>query len=766
MDDHDLQSGFAMGAWQVFPLRGELARGDDVRHVEPKVMDVLTLLARHAGEVVERDTIISEVWRGRFVSDDPLSKCVAELRKMLGDSAREPRYIRTVHKRGYQLVAPVTTGSGTESADKRAAEAGATTRSKRPVPGLLAIIVALVAVLLWQFVARDPAPKPALTPFNGPVLAVLPFGGGDPDDRYLVDGLRNELVTKLAARDAWRVVAKSSADRFADPSRSARDIAAALGVTNTLEGDVLRIDDQVRINVRLIDAISGEHVWAETYERDLTVANLFSVQRQIVDRVAMALEVTLSDQPQEATQAMPTASLSAYTAYLRGRRAAAAESVESLTEAVAEFRRAIELDPDFALAHAAAADAYLTLGAYFWGGLSVDESIDLAQPLLERAQQLDPGIAEAYATTGLMHMVQYDAESAEQSFRRAIEIQPSYARVYQLMGHLRWNQGRRDEAIDYTKQALDLDRWSGAINLDLARYYDKTGRFQEAMEEYVRVVNIEPDNAFAPLYIGALKYLAFGDVVGSVVWYHDAATRDRASPSVQAVPAMAYLELGDMVSAAAWIERGMALDPDNFFPRVSSLLFNVRNGNRDAALADARALHGAYGQSRNALRVLMEHDIEAGTPGIALARYSKAHPELTETELPQINAENVFAAVDIARLLILLGERDRADTLLDAALAGMDAMNRLGTDGYWISDVRALALQGRTELALAALRRAVDEGWRVHTWYHFDLDPALASLRDDPAFVAIRTQVMTDLAEQAVRLEQLKDRGELAFPVD
>ena len=767
MDDQTLQSGFTIGSWRVFPLRGELEHGDEVHHLEPKIMDVLVLLARHAGEVVEREVIVGKIWSGRFVSDDPLSKCIAELRKVLGDSARDPKYIRTVHKRGYQLVASVGPVARVADSSELSSDPVTSAGSRIPVLGTLAAaLVAVLGVLSWQFAGRDAAGIPEPTAVEGPpVLVVLPFSGGDPEDRYLVDGFRNELLTRLASKDAWRVIAESSADRF-DPSEGSSGITAALDVTEIIAGDVQHVGDMIRINVRLIDAANNEHIWAETYERDLTVANLLNVQRQIVDRVATALEVTLSQEPTDATQPMPTNSLPAYTAYLRGRRAAAAESVESLTAAVEEFRRAIELDPDFALAHAAAADAYLTLGAYFWGGLSVDESVELAQPLLERAQALDPGIAEAHAATGLMHMVQYDAQSAEESFRRAIDIRPSYARVYQLLGHLRWNQGRRDEAIDFAKQALALDRWSGAINLDLARYYDQTGRFQEALEEYVRVVSIEPDNAFAPLHIGALKYLAFGDVADSLVWYHDAATRDRASPSVQAVPAVAYIELGDLESAAGFVERGMAIDPNNFWPRASNLFFNLRSGNVEAAVEDARVLYDVYPQSRDALRVLMEHDIDAGTPEIALARYSKAHPELTEPELPQVNQANVFAAVDLALLLIVLGERDRADTMLETALAAMRSTIRLGTDGYWISDVRALALQGRQIPALAALREAIDDGWRIFAWYHFDMDPALETLRDDPAFITMRDEVMADLADQAERAERLKASGALAFLSD
>lgn len=761
MDQHDLQTGFTIGPWQVWPMRGELQRGDEVRHLEPKVMDVLVLLARYSGEVVERDALVKEVWDGRVVSDDPLSKCVAELRKVLGDSARQPRFIRTVHKRGYALLVPVAPITALPAAPATGQQSSGSALRRAPKFTVAAILVAAAFAAWWMLYGKEDTKPVANFDNSVPMLAVLPFAGNDPDDSYLVDGIRNELLTRLASNDAWQVVARSSVDNYLQVDDRSQGIAIALGATALIEGDVQREGNLIRINARLIDVASNEHLWAETFERDLTAANLFNIQRQIVDRIATELQTKLSKNPDTAVAQMPTTNLAAYSAYLRGRRSAAAESVESLNAAIENFQQAIRLDPDFALAYAAAADAYMTLGAYFLGGMSVDESIEMARPMVERAHALDPDIAEAHAASGLMYMIELDPESAELAFRRAIEIQPSYARIYQLLSHLRWNQGRHEEAIDYAQQALELDRWSGAINLDLARYYDQSGRFQEAMTEYVRVVNIEPDNAFAPLFIAALKYLTMGNVVDAVVWYHEAASKDPQSPSVQAVPATAYLELGDLESAAEFVARGLALDPNNFWPVACNLFLSMRRGNRDAVVENARALHTQYEQSWDALRALMKNDVLNGTPDIALARYAQAHPELTEPEVPQVNPQNVVQSVDLAYLLRELGEHNRANDIIDAALSTMETMQRLGTSGYWVNDVRAYAVRGQNDKALAALRSAIDDGWRVLTWYHLYLDLTLMDLHENPAFIAMRDEVEQDLAVQAAKLQQLKASGEL-----
>lgn len=603
------------------------------------------------------------------------------------------------------------------------------------------------------------------TSVNPASIAILPFsitGGNEGNADFLALGIQDDLLTRLSKISSLRVTSRTSADRYRNTPKSIRRIAEELGVSKILEGSVQSAGEQIRVNVQLLDAASDEHLWAETYDRSLTASNIFSIQTDIVETIVRQLQASLSPRESSQLASTPTQNLAAYTAYLNGKQQANVESIASLNAAIGQFKAAIDLDPGFALAHIGLADAYLTLGANFFGGLTVDESVALAEPPLARALELNANIGEAYATLGLLRKQQGDWQAAEDAYDRAIALQPSYSRVFRLYGLMRAQQGRLDDAFAFGEKALVLDPYSAPVNFDLARYLDVSGRFDEAMTRYLRVVAIEPDHAFAYVYIAAIHYLVYGQVDESLIWYYKAARNDALSPSTQAAPAIAYLELGNHEGARPWIDRGLALGPRTFWSLWASLLFNVYVGQDTAGLEDARIMLDEYPRYWGALNVLRNADIAAGRYEIARSRYARAYGELTESEVPNVNSSNYFAAIDLALVLMQLGEKKRADDLLDGSLKAIESLPRLGTDGYWISDVRIFVLQQRPQKALAALRQAVDEGWRVLVWYYLDQDPTLDSIRGEPEFQRLRTELRADLAVQANKVEDLKASGELS----
>jgi TolB-like protein/tetratricopeptide (TPR) repeat protein len=595
-------------------------------------------------------------------------------------------------------------------------------------------------------------------------IAILPFsntGGNEGNADFLALGIQDDLLTRLSKISSLRVTSRTSADRYRNSTKGIRDIGKELGVGKILEGSVQSAGDKIRVNVQLIDAASDEHLWAETYDRNLTASDIFSIQTDIVETIVRQLRASLTTQESSQLATTPTENLAAYTAYLNGRNQADIESIASLNAAIEHFKTAIDLDPDFALAHIGLADAYLTLSASFFGGLPVDESVALAEPPLARALELDANIGEAYATLGLLRKQQGDWQAAENAYEQAIALQPSYSRVFRLYGHLRAEQGRFDDAFAFGRKALTLDPYSAPVNFDLARYLDVSGRFDEAMTRYLRVVDIEPDHAFAYVYIAAIHYLVYGQVDESLIWYHKAAQNDALSPSLQAVPAIACLELGDPDSAREWVDKGMDLGPDTFFSIWTSLLLNFYSGDEEAARRDARTMHELMPRAHGALHFLRNADIAAGRFGVARSRYARIFRELTEPEKPKVDASNYRAAIDLALILIHLGEQERADDLLEGSLKAIESISRLGTEGHWIADVQIFALQQRPQKALDALRLAIDEGWRVLVWFYLDHDPNLDSIRDEPEFERLYAQLRTDFAEQAERVDDLRASGEL-----
>jgi TolB-like protein/Tfp pilus assembly protein PilF len=598
-------------------------------------------------------------------------------------------------------------------------------------------------------------------------IAVLPFESISPGDEsaaFLAVGIQDDLLTRLSRLGDFKVISRTSVERYRNAAKRIPIIGAELGVSRILEGGVQREGDKIRVNVQLINAATDEHVWAETYDRQLGKNSVLAIQSDIVEAIVSQLHVNPTPQETRELAAMPTKNLAAYTAYLDGKYKSDVESVVSLNAAIESFQTAVNLDPGFALAYVGLADAYLTLSANFWGGLPAEKSIALAEPPLVRAFDLDDSLGEAHATLGLLRQEQGDVEAAERAFEKSIALSPNYSRALRLYGRLRWRQGRNAEAMELMQSALRLDPYSAPVNYDVARLYDESGSFDEALNRYLRVIEIAPDHAFAYVYIAALHYLVFGRADESLVWYQRAADNDALSPSLQSAQALAYLELGDPDSAGFWVERGRELGRDTFWAIWASLLLNVYTGDDAAARADARTMLEKYPKNWGALHVLSNFDLAAGRYEVARARFARVFRELTEPEIPVVDSSNFRSAVDLALVLLHLDEQERANDLLEGSLAVIATMPRLGTHGYDILDVRIFALQQRPEHALDALQRAIDDGWRFLSWFYLEHDLGLDSIRDEPEFQRLYARVKADLAAQARHVEELRESGELASP--
>lgn len=622
---------------------------------------------------------------------------------------------------------------------------------------VIALLSAALVIFAWDKWA-EPAPSEQS-------IAVLPFdsiGSGDNGADVLAVGIQDGLLTRLSQIGSFRVISRTSVEHYADTSMNVREIASELGVRRIVEGGVQQLGDQIRVNIQLIDGETDEHIWAATYDRSLTASDVFTIQSEIVEAIANALDMTLTAEETEQLAFMPTSDFDAWTEYLLGQDSADEETIEALYEAVAHFRAAIDLDPDFALAHVGLADAYLTLNENFLGGLSAEEAAALAEPPLMRALMLDRNSGEAQACLGLLRQVQGDFESAVEAYEQAIALRPSYSRAFRHYGRLRWRQGRNDEAMELMQQALRLDPYSAPVNLMLGRLYDGEARFDDAMAHYMKVIEIEPDHAFGYVYIAAIHYLVHGRLDEAIVWYGKAADNDAMSPSLQAAQALAYLEIGDPDSAQLWVDRAFALGPDTFWARWANLLLNLYTGNDEDALTDARVMLENYPREWGALRILRDADVAAGRYEVARSRYARAYRELTEPEIPDVNRSNYPVAVDLALVLQLMGQPERADDLLDGSLEVMASMSRFGVGGYWLNDVRALTLRRQPQRALRTLRQAIDDGWRFQVWYHMDMDPNLDSIRGTTEFDELNAILRADLDAQAQNVRDMKASGELA----
>ena len=321
-------------------------------------------------------------------------------------------------------------------------------------------------------------------------LAVLPFVNlsSDPENEYFSDGMTEELINALTKVAGLRVTARTSAFAFKEKDVDVREIGRKLNVASVLEGSVRRAGDRLRITAQLVNVADGYYVWSETYDRG--IADVFAVQDELARAITASLKVRLTSTEQLEPQ---TENLDAYTLYLKGLYALNRRTVEGWRDSIELFKAALIKDPVYALPHAGIAHAYAMLGFDWYGGLSSQEAMPLAKAAATRALVLDENLAEAHTALGMIRMLyDWDWAGAEASFRRAIELNPGYVHAHHWYSHFLSTRDRHTESLSEIRKAQELDPLSIIINQNLARAYHHAGRFEEAVEQYRRTIQLEP----------------------------------------------------------------------------------------------------------------------------------------------------------------------------------------------------------------------------------------------------------------------------------
>jgi len=339
----------------------------------------------------------------------------------------------------------------------------------------------------------------AVAPPKPRSVAVLPFLNlsADPENEFFADGITEDVIAQLSKIRALHVVSRTSVMPFKKREQGLREIADRLRVSTLLEGSVRRAGSRVRIVAQLIDAASDEHLWAETYDRDLT--DIFAIQTEVALHIAQALRAELSTEERDRIGREPTSDLGAYQYYLHGRHSLILFDEDGMRRAIGWFEQALALDPGYALAHAGIALAYAELGE--GGVLRPGEAFPKAKAAAARALALDPELGEAHCTAALVRFVHdFDWAGAEAGFRRALELSPSNADAYDLYGRMCAAQGRYEEAVAYQKRAQELDPL--AHRVDYATALLRAGRNEEALAAAARARAVDPRYARAQATFG------------------------------------------------------------------------------------------------------------------------------------------------------------------------------------------------------------------------------------------------------------------------
>ncbi len=470
-----MEGDFRLGEWLVRPRLGSVQSNGRVERIEPKCMQVLVCLASRPGEVVSKEELMRAVWTDTFVTDEVLTRAISELRRTLSDDAKRPRLIETIPKIGYRIIAPVQPVTPDPPSRK------ASRRKLLTVLVLLFVMGAILALVAYDRFSRKQALAARVRS-----IAVLPLDNlsHDPEQEYFADGMTEALINNLSKVGALRVISRTSVMRYRTNRKSLPEIARDLRVDAIVEGSVQRSANRVRITAQLIDGKTDAHLWAQSFDRDLS--DVLALESEVAQAVTSEIRITLT--PADLAKLPPPhiVSQKAHDAYLRGRYLWNTRSKQGLEQSIRFYQQAVQDDPQYALAFAGIADSYILLEND--GQMPASEANPEIKIAALKAVAADSNLADAHMMLADVKETEWDWAGAEQEYKRALELNPGLARAHHWYAILLGNLKRYDEAISEIERAVDLEPLSPTLYAVQAGIYYFAGRFDQALQ----VLNASP----------------------------------------------------------------------------------------------------------------------------------------------------------------------------------------------------------------------------------------------------------------------------------
>ncbi len=384
-------------------------------------------------------------------------------------------------------------------------------------------------------------PSTPAVPASDKSIAVLPFDNlsDDKANAYFAEGIQDEILTRLAKVADLKVISRTSTQHFKSAPENLREIAKQLGVMNVLEGSVQKSNDQVRVNVQLINALTDAHLWADMYDRKLT--DIFTVESDIAKTIADTLQAKLSGSEQRAIAAHPTQNTEAYQLYLQGRFFWNKRTAPDLRKAIDYFNKAITKDPNYALAYAGLAQSWLLLPAY--GGGSPADCFPESEKAVKKALALDETSVDAHAALGDLKAVYYfDYPGSKAELERAIQLDPNSATAHHwLANQALENMGQTGRALSEMKRAMELDPLSLVINTNLGVAYYSAGEIDQAIQQLRRTVEMDGNFYFARWNLGVALELK-GEPQEAMAEYQKKPSRSAAAIPVSWVTSAGFMD--------------------------------------------------------------------------------------------------------------------------------------------------------------------------------------------------------------------------------
>jgi TolB-like protein/DNA-binding winged helix-turn-helix (wHTH) protein/Flp pilus assembly protein TadD len=581
--------------------------------LQTQPFDILVFLISKRGEVVTRDELQRQLWPAdTFVDfEHSVNTAVMRLRDALGDSPENPRFIETVPRCGYRFIAPVEWPAEASSPpledvqwnEKRKEPKGRAGKLDLWTVGLIIAALVTIGVVSLSFLClRERLFARPSTP-HIQSLVVLPFVNlaGNADQDYFADGMTEALTTELGKTDVVRVISRTSAMQYKQTKKSVPEIAHELNVDAVVEGSVQPARDRVSVTAQLIYAPTDRHLWAQTYERDLRDAPV--LQREVAEAIAYAVQAKFTPKEESGSARIQHVDPNAYLEYLRGRFFWAQRSEEALDRSISCYDRALQIDPNFALAYAGKAEAYVPLAVR--GLRAPKEFLAKAEEMATKALALDDTLPGAHNALAAVRFNRYDWAGAEREFKRAIELNPSYVPAHLWHGYFLEALGQQSASLAERKLALELDPLSVNAGVSVGSAYFYLGQYDKAIEEHQKALELDPSFPDGLSWLGQ-AYEAKGFYADAIAAYgkagalgdlgHAYAASGRKAEARKILSeldeesehryispfdrALVHLGLGENDQALDWLEKaeeqGVPLHHLNVDQRFNPLRSNIR----------------------------------------------------------------------------------------------------------------------------------------------------------------------------------------------
>src|SRR5262245_53082765 len=487
---------YDFGSFSVDLGRRVLLTGGEPVPLTPKVLETLLVMIENRGRVLTKDELLNRVWGDTIVEEGGLTRNISVLRKALGERPDDHQYIVTVPGRGYQFVAEVhERDAGKElGVDKPAGPAGyfqpkrtLSARRWQVLGGLVTLGLGIGLFALFQSRRAD-VNRPEIKS-----LAVLPLQNlsGDPAQEYFADGMTEALISNLTQIRALRVISRTSVMSFKGIQKPLPEIAQELKVDGVIEGSVQRENGRLKIMIQLIHGPTDAHLWARDYERELT--DVLKLQGEVAHAIAQEIRVQVTPEEGARLASATSVNLAAHQEYLIGRYHLWRYNEEDLKRAIDYFERAIQIDPKYAAAYAGLSQAWWARGIF--GKIGFSEAESPSRAAARKALELDDRLAEAYVVQAdLKRLYDWDWTGAEDSVKRALELDPNNLNAHHTYAFLLHALGRFPEAIAQIESASQRDPLAPQIQSSYGRILYRARRFDEAILRLNRAIELDARN--------------------------------------------------------------------------------------------------------------------------------------------------------------------------------------------------------------------------------------------------------------------------------